>query len=156
MNNHLTRFRCFNVTSLEEAYEALRTFEVLGIDKKLDISTSSCQSVLKTLWSASSASKDLFYALKVNRILKCEINDEAFEVYFLFYLDLLCCFVFGRHCFYITKNMLQCLTTGFVLIFICFLKGIVSRLQADVNGASSLLDFYYSIGSLVLIKVMNA
>ncbi|KAJ9169628.1 hypothetical protein P3X46_017795 [Hevea brasiliensis] len=95
--------------SLEETYEALRTFEVLGIDKKPDISLPACQSVLETLGSSSSASKDLFYALKVNGMLKCEINKEVFE-------------------------------------------GIVSKLQAAVSSANSLLDFYHSIGSLVLIK----
>ncbi|KAF2292708.1 hypothetical protein GH714_027188 [Hevea brasiliensis] len=98
--------------SLEETYEALRTFEVLGIDKKPDISLPACQSVLETLGSSSSASKDLFYALKVNGMLKCEINKEVFE-------------------------------------------GIVSKLQAAVSSANSLLDFYHSIGSLVLIKALS-
>ncbi|KAK9945052.1 hypothetical protein M0R45_010584 [Rubus argutus] len=94
--------------SLEEAYEALRSFEILGIDKP-DIRGASGESVLDKLGSSSSAPKDLFYALKVNSILKCEVNKEVFE-------------------------------------------GIASRLKAVVNGASSLLDIYYSIGSLVLIK----
>lgn len=91
--------------SLEETYEALRTFKVLGIDQTVP----ACQSVLETLGSSSSASKDLFYALKVNGILKCEVNEEVFE-------------------------------------------SIISKLQAAVSSASSLLDFYHSIGSLVLIK----
>lgn len=34
-------------------------------------------------------------------------------------------------------------------------KGVASRLQAVVGGASALLDFYYSVGGLVLIKVIN-
>lgn len=68
--------------SLTETYEALRTFEVLGIDKKTDINTAACQSVLETLGSSSSALKDLFYALKVNGILKCEIKKDVFEVLF--------------------------------------------------------------------------
>ncbi|TQD79349.1 hypothetical protein C1H46_035088 [Malus baccata] len=95
--------------SLEEAYEALRSFEVLGINKKSDIRTATCQSVVEKLRSSSSAPKDLFYALKVNGILECEVINEVFE-------------------------------------------GIASRLKTNVNGASSLLEFYYSIGSLVLIK----
>lgn len=69
-------------TSLEETYEALRTFEVLGIDKKSDIDTAACQSVLEILGSPSSALKDLFYALKVNGILKCDIEKDVFEVLF--------------------------------------------------------------------------
>lgn len=65
--------------SLEEAYEALRSFEILGIDKP-DIRGATCESVLEKLGSSSSAPKDLFYALKVNSILKCEVNKEVFEV----------------------------------------------------------------------------
>ncbi|KAJ6938559.1 hypothetical protein NC651_005095 [Populus alba x Populus x berolinensis] len=95
--------------SLEETYEALRTFEVLGIDKKSDINTAACQSVLEILGSPSSALKDLFYALKVNGILKCDIEKDVFE-------------------------------------------GVASRLQATVSGAGALLDFYYSVGGLVLVK----
>ncbi|KAJ6336941.1 hypothetical protein OIU76_006749 [Salix suchowensis] len=96
-------------SSLAETYEALRTFEVLGIDKKTDINTAACQSVLETLGSSSSALKDLFYALKVNGILKCEIKKDVFE-------------------------------------------GVTSRLQATVSSSGALLDFYYSVGGLVIIK----
>ncbi|KAJ4834293.1 hypothetical protein Tsubulata_028303 [Turnera subulata] len=92
--------------SLEQTYEAIRSFEVLGIDKKPE---AACRSVKETLASASADSKDLFYALKVNRVLKCKTVGAALE-------------------------------------------GIISRLQAAVGGASSLYEFYYSIGSLVLVK----
>ncbi|KAJ6920679.1 dolichyl-diphosphooligosaccharide--protein glycosyltransferase subunit 2-like [Populus alba x Populus x berolinensis] len=95
--------------SVEETYEELRTFEVLGIDKRSDISTAACQSVSEILGSSSSSVKDLFYALKVNGILKCDIKEDVFE-------------------------------------------GVASRLQAAVSGASALLDFYYSVGGLALIK----
>ncbi|KAB1223759.1 Dolichyl-diphosphooligosaccharide--protein glycosyltransferase subunit 2 [Morella rubra] len=95
--------------SLEETYEALRTFEILGIQKKPDISSGSCQSVSETLQSSSSTAKEIFDALKVNSLVKCKVDEENFQ-------------------------------------------GITSRLKAVVNDASSLLDFYYSIGSLVLIK----
>ncbi|CAN6684547.1 unnamed protein product [Malus baccata var. baccata] len=95
--------------SLEEAYEALRSFEVLGINKKSDIHAAMCQSVVDKLGSSSSAPKDLFFALKVNSILDCEVKNEVLE-------------------------------------------GIASRLKTIVNSASSLHDFYYSVGSLVLIK----
>ncbi|GAY40308.1 hypothetical protein CUMW_050920, partial [Citrus unshiu] len=95
--------------NLEEAYEALRTFEVLGIEKTAELSKATCKSVLGTLESSSSTPKDLFYALGVNGILKCSSKEETFE-------------------------------------------GIISSLQAVVRDANSLLDFYYSIGSLRLIK----
>ncbi|XP_016449270.1 dolichyl-diphosphooligosaccharide--protein glycosyltransferase subunit 2 isoform X3 [Nicotiana tabacum] len=64
-------------SSLEETYEALRTFEVLGIEKQADIRASTCASVVDTLSSSSSALKDLFQALRVNGILKCELNKKA-------------------------------------------------------------------------------
>ncbi|CAI0434475.1 unnamed protein product [Linum tenue] len=37
----------------------------------------------------------------------------------------------------------------------CLLKGIVSTLQTAVGSASSLLEFYHSIGGLVLVKVSS-
>ncbi|KAF8394261.1 hypothetical protein HHK36_020468 [Tetracentron sinense] len=95
--------------SLDDTYEALRTFEILGIEGKTDITPMTCPLVVENLGSSSSSLKDLFYALRVNGILKCEISAEVFE-------------------------------------------GISSKLQAIVKDASLLLDFYYSIGSLVLIK----
>ncbi|WCJ44145.1 Dolichyl-diphosphooligosaccharide--protein glycosyltransferase subunit 2 [Euphorbia peplus] len=95
--------------SLEETYEALRTFEVLGIDKKAEISKTACKSVVETFGSSSSTPKNLFHALKVNGILKCQISEEV-------------------------------------------LQGIVSKLKAAVSSASTLIDFYYSIGGLTLIK----
>ncbi|XP_058197143.1 dolichyl-diphosphooligosaccharide--protein glycosyltransferase subunit 2-like [Rhododendron vialii] len=99
--------------SLKEAYEALRTFEILGIGKELNIRDSTCPFVVETLGSSSSNSWDMFYALGVNRLLKCEINEEVYA-------------------------------------------GIASRLKAYVNDANSLLDFYYSIGSLRLLKDLTS
>ncbi|KAG8370816.1 hypothetical protein BUALT_Bualt13G0022800 [Buddleja alternifolia] len=95
--------------SLEQTYEALNTFAVLGIEKIPDIRKSSCPSITETLWSTSSSLVDLFHALKVNGMLKCELKDEAFG-------------------------------------------GIASRLKDSLNDANSLLDFYYAVGGLVLIK----
>ncbi|CAJ1900504.1 unnamed protein product [Sphenostylis stenocarpa] len=95
-------------SSLEEAYEALRVFEILAIGNKPDVSATTCSKVVENLGS-SSPKKDLFYALKVNGILKCKVNVDV-------------------------------------------LKDVVARLKATVNDASTLVDMYYSIGSLVLIK----
>ncbi|KAL6564088.1 proteasome regulatory particle base subunit [Orobanche hederae] len=95
--------------SLEETYEALKTFEVLGIEKKPDVRTTACASVASILLYASSAVKDLFHALRVNGILKCELNIEAFT-------------------------------------------GAESRLKDHLNAAKSLIDYYYSVGGLVLVK----
>ncbi|KAA3458707.1 dolichyl-diphosphooligosaccharide--protein glycosyltransferase subunit 2-like [Gossypium australe] len=95
--------------SLEETYEALRTFQILGTEKKPDLTATACRSISETVGSSSSTAKDLFYALKANSITECKIDKKAS-------------------------------------------KGIISRLNAAVSGASSLLDFYYSVGGLVLIK----
>ncbi|RYR25018.1 hypothetical protein HN51_047044 [Arachis hypogaea] len=65
--------------SLQDAYEALRVFEILGIEEKHRVSTDTCKVVLENLSSLSSSLKDLFYALKVNGILKCKVNGEVFE-----------------------------------------------------------------------------
>uniref|UniRef100_A0A803M4L6 Dolichyl-diphosphooligosaccharide--protein glycosyltransferase subunit 2 n=1 Tax=Chenopodium quinoa TaxID=63459 RepID=A0A803M4L6_CHEQI len=65
--------------SLEDAYEALRTFEILGIGKDLDISTSTCGLITETLKSSSASLKDLSVALKSNRVLKCKIDGENFK-----------------------------------------------------------------------------
>lgn len=42
-----------------------------------------------------------------------------------------------------------------MLDFFVFVKDIASRLKATVNDATTLVDMYYTIGSLVLIKVLN-
>lgn len=61
-------------------------FEILGLEeKKTHVSGDACQKVLENLNSASSL-KDLFYALKVNNILKCDVNSNALKVLFLFLL----------------------------------------------------------------------
>ncbi|RZB85553.1 dolichyl-diphosphooligosaccharide--protein glycosyltransferase subunit 2-like [Glycine soja] len=96
-------------TSLEDAYEALRVFQILGIEEKnTPVNEDTCQKVVESL-ASSSPLKDLFYALKVNAILKCNVNGNVF-------------------------------------------KDIASRLKATVHDASALLDIYYSIGGLVVIK----
>ncbi|XP_010262349.1 PREDICTED: dolichyl-diphosphooligosaccharide--protein glycosyltransferase subunit 2-like [Nelumbo nucifera] len=99
--------------SLEETYQALRTFQILGIEENVDLSKSTCALIDEKLRSSSSSTKDLFYALRVNSILKCDVNAEVFE-------------------------------------------DIASKLQVVVKDASSLLDFYHSIRSLVLIKGENS
>ncbi|XP_020261942.1 dolichyl-diphosphooligosaccharide--protein glycosyltransferase subunit 2-like [Asparagus officinalis] len=95
--------------SLEKSYEALRTFQMLGLEKVADISPATCPIVAEILGSLSSAAKELFQALRVNSILKCQIDVKTIE-------------------------------------------RAVSKLQDGVKTAESLLDFYYTVGSLVHIK----
>lgn len=82
---------------MEETYEALKTFKVLGIEKNHGIKTSSCASVGDTLKSTSSALKDIYHALRVNSILKCELNTAAFQVLKNF-LPLSTIYVRSCHC----------------------------------------------------------
>lgn len=65
--------------SLEEAYKALRTFQILGLEKGADVSETTCQLVVEKFMSSESSTKDLFHALKVNSILKCQIDSKAVE-----------------------------------------------------------------------------
>jgi len=61
-------------------------FEILGLEeKKTHVSGDACQKVLENLDSASPL-KDLFYALKVNSIVKCNVNSNALKVLFIFLL----------------------------------------------------------------------
>lgn len=71
----------FSFPSLEETYEALRTFKVLQIEKP-EITASACSSVVNSVSSISDL-KELYHALRVNDILKCELNAKAFEVTFV-------------------------------------------------------------------------
>jgi len=58
-------------------------FEILAIGNKPDVSATACKKVVENLGSSSPV-KDLFYALKVNGILKCKVNADVFKV-ILFY-----------------------------------------------------------------------
>ncbi|PKA62681.1 Dolichyl-diphosphooligosaccharide--protein glycosyltransferase subunit 2 [Apostasia shenzhenica] len=65
--------------SLEDTYEALRTFQILGLEINSDLSRATCQTLLLKLGSSSSTSKDLLYALRINGILGCQIETTNFE-----------------------------------------------------------------------------
>ncbi|CAL9165647.1 dolichyl-diphosphooligosaccharide--protein glycosyltransferase subunit 2-like [Musa acuminata AAA Group] len=65
--------------SLEETYEALRTFQILGVGKTSDISNATCPVVLDKLRSPTSSPKEFFNALRLNGILGCEIGSQTFE-----------------------------------------------------------------------------
>lgn len=68
------------IISLEEAYEALKTLEILGIDKKSDLSSATCENVVKVLALSSSTLKDALYALSLNGILKCKSGEDVPKV----------------------------------------------------------------------------
>lgn len=68
------------MSSIEETYEAVQTFEILGIESKPDLRGTACSLVSEVLGTSSSPLKDLFYALKVSSLLKCDAEDSQFEV----------------------------------------------------------------------------
>ncbi|MQM02164.1 hypothetical protein Taro_034926 [Colocasia esculenta] len=94
--------------SLEETYEALKTFQILGLKEGAELSQATCPLVSQSLASSSSKLKDLFNALRVNSLLDCKLDANI-------------------------------------------LKDVTSRLQA-VKDATSLLDLYYAVQSMLLIK----
>ncbi|KAJ8479209.1 hypothetical protein OPV22_022936 [Ensete ventricosum] len=94
--------------SLEEAYQALRTFQILGLERTHDISHATCP-IISEILGSSSKPEDLFHALRVNSILGCQIGTQIFE-------------------------------------------DVASRLLVDIKEANSLMDFYYSVLSLLYIK----
>ncbi|CAA6666451.1 unnamed protein product [Spirodela intermedia] len=67
---------------LEETYEALRTYQILGLDKGADIRHATCPLVLESLSSSSSSLKDIFDSLRVNTILQCKIDANKIKVSF--------------------------------------------------------------------------
>lgn len=77
--NHF-EFAVFVVFSLEEAYEALKTLEILGVDRKSDLKSATCENVVEVLASPSSTLKDAFYALSVNGIMRCKSGKDVPKV----------------------------------------------------------------------------
>lgn len=69
--------------SLEATYEALATSGVLGVVVNADVKTSTCKSLIDTLSSPTTTLKDLFFGLRVNRLLTCELSDADFMVFLI-------------------------------------------------------------------------
>ncbi|XP_042387173.1 dolichyl-diphosphooligosaccharide--protein glycosyltransferase subunit 2-like [Zingiber officinale] len=65
--------------SLEETYEALRTFQILGVGNFSDIGPATCPVIIDNLTSPASSPKDLFDAIRVNSILECQIGSQTFK-----------------------------------------------------------------------------
>lgn len=71
---------CILACSLEETYEALRTFQILGVGQISDISPATCPVIIDKLTSPASSPKDLFDGIRANSILECQIGSQIFEV----------------------------------------------------------------------------
>lgn len=66
--------------SLEETYEALRTFQILGVERDGDNTEGICKTVSEKLGSPTSTTEDIFHALKIKGILDCQTESTEFEV----------------------------------------------------------------------------
>eukprot|EP00250_Pteridium_aquilinum_P024368 c2897_g1_i1 orf=270-2327(+) len=65
------------ISSLEEKYQVLRSFQVLGI-KREELIT--CGQVKEILTSSSSLGKDVFYASKIGEVLQCQFSETDLKV----------------------------------------------------------------------------
>ncbi|KAJ0970463.1 hypothetical protein J5N97_023340 [Dioscorea zingiberensis] len=64
--------------SLEDTYEALKTFKNLGLESPVDARDKACPVVVQKLGSTSSSLKDLFHALRANSVVGCQIDAKTF------------------------------------------------------------------------------
>lgn len=65
--------------SLEETYEALRTFQVLGVERSGDKTEGICKTVSEKLSLPNSTTKDIFHALNIKGILGCSTELIDFD-----------------------------------------------------------------------------
>ncbi|TVU36096.1 hypothetical protein EJB05_18011 [Eragrostis curvula] len=97
---------------LESTYEAVRTFQILGVKDK-SLTGKVCKFAAEKLASpASSPAKDLFHAVRISGALGCSVDAGVYD-------------------------------------------GVVARLKAVIKDTNSLLEFYYSVGGLLSIKVQG-
>jgi hypothetical protein len=67
---------------LETTYEAVSTFEILGVQKDKSLDGKACKLASDTLSSSSSSAKDLFHAARISSVLGCSIDAGVYDVGF--------------------------------------------------------------------------
>jgi oligosaccharyltransferase complex subunit delta (ribophorin II) len=77
---HLIKGSQIELFSLEETYEALRTFQILAVERSSDKIEGVCKIVTEKLGSSSSTTEDIFYALKIKGVLGCQTESINFDV----------------------------------------------------------------------------
>jgi hypothetical protein len=66
---------------LERTYEAVRTFQILGLEKYKSVTGKACKFAAEKLASpASSAAKDLFHAARISGVLGCSVDAGVYDV----------------------------------------------------------------------------
>ncbi|PUZ53355.1 hypothetical protein GQ55_5G046400 [Panicum hallii var. hallii] len=65
---------------LERTYEAVRTFQILGLEKYKSVTGKACKFAAEKLASpASSATKDLFHAARISGVLGCSVDAGVYD-----------------------------------------------------------------------------
>uniref|UniRef100_A0A0E0JSK8 Dolichyl-diphosphooligosaccharide--protein glycosyltransferase subunit 2 n=1 Tax=Oryza punctata TaxID=4537 RepID=A0A0E0JSK8_ORYPU len=68
---------------LETTYEAVRTFQILGVEKDKGLIGKACKFAAEKLASSSSSSsspaKDLFHAVRISGVLKCSVDSGVYD-----------------------------------------------------------------------------
>ncbi|RLN23318.1 dolichyl-diphosphooligosaccharide--protein glycosyltransferase subunit 2 [Panicum miliaceum] len=65
---------------LERTYEAVRTFQILGLEKYKSVTGKACKFAAEKLASpASSAAKDLFHAARISGVLGCSVDAGVYD-----------------------------------------------------------------------------
>nr|CAB3479203.1 unnamed protein product [Digitaria exilis] len=66
---------------LESTYEAVRTFQILGLDRYKSVTGKACEFAAEKLASpASSSAKDLFHAVRISGVLGCSVDAGVYDV----------------------------------------------------------------------------
>ncbi|EEC72011.1 hypothetical protein OsI_04877 [Oryza sativa Indica Group] len=65
---------------LETTYEAVRTFQILGVEKDKGLIGKACKFAAEKLASSSSSpAKDLFHAARISGVLKCSVDSGVYD-----------------------------------------------------------------------------
>jgi hypothetical protein len=66
--------------SLESTYEAVRTFQILGLENYKSLSGKACKFAAENLASPGSTTKDLFHAVRISGALGCAVDAGVYDV----------------------------------------------------------------------------
>ncbi|KAF0916453.1 hypothetical protein E2562_007538 [Oryza meyeriana var. granulata] len=65
---------------LETTYEAVRTFQILGVEKDKSLTGKACELAAEKLSSSSlSPAKDLFHAVRISGVLRCSVDSGVYD-----------------------------------------------------------------------------
>ncbi|XP_066315613.1 dolichyl-diphosphooligosaccharide--protein glycosyltransferase subunit 2 [Miscanthus floridulus] len=64
---------------LESTYEAVRTFQILGLENYKSLSGKACKFAADNLASPGSTAKDLFHAVRISGVLRCGVDAGVYD-----------------------------------------------------------------------------